>query len=46
MEHELRVPHVVNEDALDIVRAMLDRDVEARVDIKEVVAHPWVAGVV
>ena len=41
LDRDLRVPYVVSEESIELVRRMLDRDVEARADIREVVAHPW-----
>ncbi|RKF77458.1 hypothetical protein GcM1_219045 [Golovinomyces cichoracearum] len=45
MDRDLRVPHVMNEDNLDLIRAMLDRDVESRLSIEEVLEHPWCRGI-
>jgi len=42
MEHELRVPYVLSEESIDLARMMLDRDVEKRMSIKDVVQHEWV----
>ena len=41
MDHDLRVPYVMSEDCIDLIRRMLDRDVERRIEIKEVLDHPW-----
>ncbi|KAI1000973.1 hypothetical protein K3495_g7225 [Podosphaera aphanis] len=41
MDHDLRVPYVMNEDNINLIRAMLDRDVESRVTIEQVLDHPW-----
>lgn len=41
MDHDLRVPYVVSEDSIKLVRRMLDRDVEDRAGIAEVAAHVW-----
>lgn len=41
MDRDLRVPYVLSDDSIDLVRAMLDRDVGSRVDIEGVMAHPW-----
>jgi protein-serine/threonine kinase len=41
MDHDLRVPHIVSEDNLDLIRLMLDRDVERRITISQVLEHPW-----
>lgn len=42
MDHDLRVPYVLSEDCIDLIRKMLDRDVERRIGIQAVMAHPWV----
>lgn len=44
MDHDLRVPFVVSELSIDLVRRMLERDVESRIDITGVVGHPWLSG--
>lgn len=41
MDHDLRVPWVPSEECIDLIRAMLDRDVERRVGIQAVLEHPW-----
>ncbi|KAJ5765425.1 hypothetical protein N7520_004984 [Penicillium odoratum] len=41
LDHPLRIPFVPSEDCLDLVRNMLDRDVENRLTITEVLEHPW-----
>ncbi|KAF2125798.1 Pkinase-domain-containing protein [Dothidotthia symphoricarpi CBS 119687] len=41
MDHDLRVPWVMSEDSIDLVRMMLDRDVEKRITISQVLEHPW-----
>ena len=41
MDRDLRVPYVMSEASIDLIRKMLDRDVERRVDIQQVLAHPW-----
>ncbi|PNS17942.1 hypothetical protein CAC42_3901 [Sphaceloma murrayae] len=45
MDHDLRVPYVMSEDCLDLIRKMLDRDVERRIGIQDVVSHPWCTAV-
>lgn len=42
MDHDLRVPYVLSEDCIDLIRKMLDRDVERRIGIQGVMEHPWV----
>jgi protein-serine/threonine kinase len=44
MEHELRVPHVISEDSIDLCRGMLDRDLEERMAITDVMKHLWMSG--
>ncbi|KAF1833450.1 Pkinase-domain-containing protein [Decorospora gaudefroyi] len=44
MDHDLRVPWVMSEESIDLVRLMLDRDVERRITISMVLEHPWCKG--
>ena len=41
MDHDLRVPYVMSEECIDLIRRMLDRDVERRINIQAVLEHPW-----
>ncbi|RFU35791.1 hypothetical protein B7463_g618, partial [Scytalidium lignicola] len=41
MDRDLRVPYVMSEDSIDLIRAMLDRDVSSRITIEQVLEHPW-----
>ena len=41
MDRDLRVPFVISDESIDLVRRMLDRDISGRANIKEVVTHPW-----
>ncbi|TGZ76857.1 Pkinase-domain-containing protein [Ascodesmis nigricans] len=41
MDRELRIPFVTSELSLDLIKLMLDRDVERRPTIEQVLAHPW-----
>ncbi|KAF2767665.1 Pkinase-domain-containing protein [Teratosphaeria nubilosa] len=41
MDHDLRVPYVMSEECIDLIRKMLDRDVERRIVIQDVLSHPW-----
>lgn len=43
MDRELRIPFVMSETSLDLIRLMLDRDIERRPAIEQVLAHPWFA---
>ena len=45
MDHDLRVPYVLSDDNLDLIRQMLDRDVDRRIGIQAVLDHPWCARV-
>ena len=41
MDHDLRVPYVMSEHCIDLIRKMLDRDVDRRISIQAVLEHPW-----
>ena len=41
LDHELRIPWVLSEGNIDLIRKMLDRDVEKRLDVEEVMGHEW-----
>ena len=41
MDRDLRVPYIMSDESIDLIRLMLDRDVECRVTIEEVITHPW-----
>ena len=43
MDHDLRVPYVMSEECIGLIRSMLDRDVERRIGIQAVLEHPWLA---
>ncbi|SPO00550.1 related to serine/threonine-protein kinase [Cephalotrichum gorgonifer] len=44
MDRDLRVPFVMSEESIDLVRCMLERNVEERYTIEQVLNHPWLAG--
>ncbi|KAI9849479.1 MAG: hypothetical protein M1837_004099 [Sclerophora amabilis] len=44
MDRDLRVPYVMSEDSINLIRLMLNRDVDQRVNISQVVDHPWCKG--
>ena len=44
LDHELRVPWVMSEGSIDLVRAMLNRDIGSRLTIEGVADHPWIKG--
>ncbi|KAI9889277.1 MAG: hypothetical protein M1814_005652 [Vezdaea aestivalis] len=41
MDHDLRVPYIMSENSIALIRAMLDRDVDARFTITQVSEHAW-----
>ncbi|KAL3474194.1 hypothetical protein BJX99DRAFT_260617 [Aspergillus californicus] len=42
LDHPLRVPFLpFSEDCIDLIRRMLDRDVDSRLTIGEIIKHPW-----
>jgi len=41
MDHDLRVPYVMSDESIDLIRKMLNRDVEQRITIGQVLAHEW-----
>ncbi|RMZ77773.1 hypothetical protein DV737_g4183, partial [Chaetothyriales sp. CBS 132003] len=44
LDRELRVPYIpYSELCIDLIRKMLDRDVEQRITIEQVKDHPWLA---
>jgi protein-serine/threonine kinase len=44
MDHDLRVPYVMSDASIDLVRLMLNRDVDQRMSISEVLEHRWCIG--
>ncbi|KAI9806303.1 MAG: hypothetical protein M1825_006418 [Sarcosagium campestre] len=41
MDHDLRVPYIMSDANIDLIRLMLNRDVERRLTIDEVLEHAW-----
>lgn len=42
LDHPLRVPYLpFSEQCIDLIRKMLDRDVDERITIEEVMNHDW-----
>jgi protein-serine/threonine kinase len=41
LDHELRIPWIMSSDSIDLIQAMLNRDVESRLTIDQVSSHPW-----
>jgi protein-serine/threonine kinase len=44
MDRDLRVPYIVSDRSIDLVRKMLNRDVPRRLTMQEVLQHPWYEG--
>lgn len=45
LDHPLRIPFLpFSEGCIDLIRKMLDRDVDERITITEVLEHPWFTG--
>ena len=44
MDRDLRVPYTISDESIDLIRRMLDRDVQQRLTIEGVLAHPWCRG--
>ncbi|KAI8993245.1 hypothetical protein BDB01DRAFT_715718, partial [Pilobolus umbonatus] len=44
IENELRFPGQLSEDSLNLIERMLERDIDKRITIHEVLAHPWFHG--
>ncbi|KAF9433285.1 hypothetical protein BGZ76_009664 [Entomortierella beljakovae] len=44
LSRDLRVPFVLSEDSIGLIRWMLSRDIDQRPFIDQVLAHPWMAG--
>ncbi|KAI4165323.1 MAG: hypothetical protein LQ342_001191 [Letrouitia transgressa] len=41
MDHELRIPWILSDASIDLIKAMLNRDVDQRLTITQVMGHPW-----
>ncbi|KAF7563785.1 hypothetical protein G7046_g322 [Stylonectria norvegica] len=41
MDRDLRIPFILSDDSIDLIRGMLNRDVDQRFDIDQVLEHPW-----
>jgi protein-serine/threonine kinase len=41
MDRDLRIPFVMSEESIDLIRCMLDREVSQRYNIDQVINHPW-----
>ncbi|KAL9003388.1 MAG: hypothetical protein Q9188_003737 [Gyalolechia gomerana] len=44
MDHELRIPWIMSEPSIDLIKAMLNRDVDQRLTITQVMEHTWCKG--
>ncbi len=41
MDRDLRVPFTISPESIDLIRCMLNRNVEQRYDINQVLDHAW-----
>ncbi|KAH6610363.1 hypothetical protein Trco_000383 [Trichoderma cornu-damae] len=41
MDRDLRIPFIISEESIDLIRCMLNRDVTQRYTIEQVLDHPW-----
>ncbi|KAI9166843.1 Serine/threonine-protein kinase ppk6 [Paramyrothecium foliicola] len=41
MDRDLRIPYIMSEESIDLIRCMLNRDVPQRFNIEQVLDHPW-----
>lgn len=41
MDRELRIPWIMSEPNIDLIKSMLERDVDQRLSITQVMEHPW-----
>src|SRR2546430_592504 len=41
MDHDLRVPYLMSEMSIDLIKKMLNRDVDQRITISQVLEHAW-----
>ncbi|KAI8981586.1 hypothetical protein BDF20DRAFT_861904 [Mycotypha africana] len=41
LDRELRIPFKLSEESVDLIKKMLNRDVNQRVNIQQVLDHPW-----
>lgn len=41
LDHELRIPWIMSEPSIDLIKAMLNRDVDQRLTIMQVKEHIW-----
>jgi len=41
LDHELRIPWIMSEPSIELIKAMLDRDVDRRLTITQVMEAEW-----
>jgi protein-serine/threonine kinase len=44
LDRDLRIPYIMSEGSIDLIRGMLDRDLTSRLTIEQVKKHPWCTG--
>lgn len=42
MDRELRIPWIMSDASIDLIKAMLNRDVDQRLTITQVMDHTWI----
>ena len=43
MDRDLRIPFIMSEPSIDLIKKMLDRDVKQRMTIQKVLDHSWLS---
>jgi protein-serine/threonine kinase len=41
LDRDLRIPYIMSLNSIELIRSMLDRDVDSRITIEKVLEHPW-----
>lgn len=41
LDHDLRIPWIMSESCIDLIKSLLDRDVDRRLTISQVMEHEW-----
>ncbi|CAO3678116.1 unnamed protein product [Umbelopsis ramanniana] len=45
MSRDLRIPYTLDDGSIDLIKHMLDRDVDSRLTIEDVVQHRWLTAI-
>ncbi|KAI8994511.1 kinase-like domain-containing protein [Pilobolus umbonatus] len=43
MKRELRLPYILSEESVDLIRGTLERDITKRLTIQQILNHPWLS---